>query len=92
MFGLVGILLGVALFALGVLAFVARVVDGLVPSLFVGPCPGRLTEYGPAVAGLAASSGRGAGRNFVGRIGATERPPCATVVDSGRGLTGATSD
>jgi hypothetical protein len=42
------------------------------------------------VAGLAASSGR---RNFVGRIGATERPPCATVVvDSWRARTGAASD
>jgi hypothetical protein len=42
------------------------------------------------VAGLAASSGR---RNFVGRIGATERPPWATVVEgSGRARTGATSE
>ena len=43
------------------------------------------------MAGLAVSSGRGAGRNFVGLIGATERPPWATVVDSGRGRTGPTS-
>lgn len=28
----------------------------------------------------------------MGRMGATERPPWATVVDSGRGLTGPTSD
>ena len=38
------------------------------------------------------SSGRGAGRNLVGLIGATERPPWATVVDSGRGRTGPTSE
>jgi hypothetical protein len=43
-FGLVGILLGVVLLVLGVLAFVARIVDGLVVSLLLGPCPGRLTE------------------------------------------------
>jgi hypothetical protein len=62
-------------------------------SLLLGPCPGRRTEYGPAVAGRAVSSGRGAERNFVGRIGATERPPCATVVDSDRlALTGTPSD
>jgi hypothetical protein len=29
---------------------------------------------------------------LVGRIGATERPPWATVVDSGRGLTGPASE
>jgi hypothetical protein len=29
---------------------------------------------------------------LVGRIGATERPPWATVVDSGRGLTGPDSE
>ncbi len=29
---------------------------------------------------------------MVGRIGATERPPWATVVDSGRGLTGPASE
>lgn len=34
------------------------------------------------MAGRAVSSGRGAGRNFVGRIGATESPPWETVVDS----------
>lgn len=38
------------------------------------------------------SSGRGAGRNLVGRIGATERPPWAIVVDSGRDLTGPMSE
>lgn len=38
------------------------------------------------MAGLAGCSGR---LNFVGRIGATERPPWATVADSGRALTGA---
>jgi hypothetical protein len=76
------------LVALGVLAFTG-LVDGLgFESLLLGPWPGRRTEYGPAVAGLAASSGFGAGRNFVGRIGATESPPCATIVDSGRGRTG----
>jgi hypothetical protein len=39
---------------------------------------GLLTEYGPAVAGLAASSGRSGLSgllNLVGLIGATERPP-----------------
>ena len=42
------------------------------------------------MAGLAANSGR---RNFVGRIGATESPPCDTVVeDSCRARTGAASD
>ena len=42
------------------------------------------------MAGLAASSGL---RNFVGRIGATERPPCDTAVDdSWRARTGAASD
>ena len=42
------------------------------------------------MAGLAGCSGR---RNFVGLIGATERPPCDTVVDdSGRTLTGAVSE
>lgn len=41
------------------------------------------------MAGLAASSGR---LNFVGRMGATERPPWATVVDSGRIRIGAISE
>lgn len=60
------------LLALGVRAFKALVVEGLMVSLLLGAWPGRLTEYGPAVAGLAIS---GRGRNLVGRIGATERPP-----------------
>lgn len=80
---------GLVLLALGV-RVLSTLVDGLVfVSLLLGPCPGRLTEYGPAVAGLAVNSGRGAGRNFVGRIGATDKPPWATVVDSGRILIGA---
>jgi hypothetical protein len=76
---------------LAVLAFKDLPVDGLtVDSLLLALWPGLLTEYGPAVAGLAGCSGR---RNFVGRIGATDRPPCATVViTSGRGRTGAASD
>lgn len=61
--------------------------DGLVVSLLLGVWPGLLTEYGPAVAGRGAISGRG--RNLVGLIGATESPLCETVVDSGRDLTGA---
>lgn len=45
------------------------------------PFIGLLTEYGPAVAGRTIS-GR---RNFVGRTGATDRPPCDTEVEgSGR--------
>lgn len=77
------------LLALGVRAFSARVVEGLIVSLCEAPWPGLRTEYGPAVAGLAGMSGR---RNFVGRMGATESPPCATVVDdSGRTLTGGAS-
>jgi hypothetical protein len=78
------------LLALGVRAFSPRVVDGLiVVSLFDALWPGLLTEYGPAVAGLAGISGR---RNFVGLMGATESPPCETVVDnSGRTLTGGAS-
>jgi hypothetical protein len=36
---------GLVLLALGVLAFVViLLVEGLVPSLLVGPCPGRRTE------------------------------------------------
>ena len=66
---------------LGVRAFAGLVIDGLtVDSLLLEACPGLLTEYGPAVAGRV-SSGRG--RIFVGRIGATERPPWPTVVESG---------
>lgn len=79
--------------AVGVLAVFATglVVDGLVlDSLLPVPWPVRRTEYGPAVAGLAASSGLGAGRNLVGRMGATESPPCATGAASARTvLTGA---
>lgn len=48
------------------------------------------------MAGRAANSGRAPNsgrRNFVGRIGATDRPPCATVVDdSGRARPGAASE
>ena len=73
MLGRVGLFCGLGLLALGVLAFL--VADGLVPvSLLVGAWAGRRTEYGPAVAGLAISSAFGAGRNLVGRIGATDRP------------------
>jgi hypothetical protein len=46
------------------------------------------------VAGLTIISGldnSGLGLNFVGRIGATERPPWDTNVDSGRFLTGPAS-
>lgn len=51
-------------------------VEGLVfDSLLPIPGPVRRTEYGPAVEGLVASSGRGVGLNFVGLIGATESPP-----------------
>lgn len=72
--GLVGFFGGLGLLALGVLAFL--VAEGLVlVSLLLGAWPGRRTEYGPAVAGLATSSAFGAGRNLVGLIGATERPP-----------------
>jgi hypothetical protein len=85
-FGLVaGFFGGLVLLALGVRAFKALVVEGLMVSLLLGAWVGRLTEYGPAVAGLVIS---GRGRNLVGRIGATDRPPWATVVDSGRGRTG----
>lgn len=91
MFGLVGgFFCGLVLLALGVLAFTVLAVEGLMVSLLLGAWPGLLTEYGPAVAGLAVISGRG--RNFVGRMGATDRPPWATAVGSGRGLAGATSD
>lgn len=56
----------------------------------VGPPAAGRTEYGPAVAGLASS---GLGRNFVGRMGATESPPCETVVVlSGRLRIGGASD
>ena len=64
---------GLILLTLGVLAFAALIVDGLMlDSLLLGPWAGLLTEYGPAVAGLAIS-----GRlNFApGLIGATESPP-----------------
>lgn len=72
-FGLVvSFLGGLVLLALGVLVFRVLEADGLMVSLLLGAWPGLLTEYGPAVAGLAAISGR---RNLVGRIGATERPP-----------------
>jgi hypothetical protein len=72
--GRVGLFCGLVLLALGVLAFL--VAEGLVPvSLLLGAWAGRRTEYGPAVAGLATSSAFGAGRNLVGRIGATDRPP-----------------
>jgi hypothetical protein len=61
---------------LGVRVFAARRLVGLaLLSLLLGAWPGLRTEYGPAVAGLATSSGRGAGRNLVGRTGATDRPP-----------------
>lgn len=70
-----GLLGGLLLDVLGVLAFNGLVVEGLVVDSVLGPCPGRRTEYGPAVAGLAASSGRGAAGRFVGRIGATDSPP-----------------
>ena len=74
MLGLVGLLCGLGLLALGAIAFL--VVVGLVPvSLLVGAWAGRRTEYGPAVAGLAISSGFGVGRILALRIGATERPP-----------------
>lgn len=53
--------------------------EGLLTSVDGPPCD--LDEYGPAVAGLAASSGR----RFVGRMGATDIPPDFTAsVDSGR--------
>ena len=69
------------LLALGVRAFCILGADGLiVESLLLGAWPGRRTEYGPAVAGLAIS-----GRlNFVGRIGATDKPPCVFTAGSGR--------
>lgn len=74
MFGRVGLLCGLGLLALGALVFLVAV--GLVPaSLLVGAWAGRRTEYGPAVAGLAISSGFGAGRILALRIGATDRPP-----------------
>lgn len=80
--------------ALGSLGFDGLVEGLVVESLLLGACPGRRTEYGPAVAGRGASSGRDAGRNLVGRMGATERPPWETfVVGSGRvPLTGAASE
>ena len=74
--GFFGLLLPtlLTLLTLGVLGFVALVVDGLIfESLLVGAWPCLLTEYGPAVAGLA-SSGRDAGLR-TGRIGATDNPP-----------------
>jgi hypothetical protein len=59
-------------------------------ALLLGACAGLLTEYGPAVAGLWIS---GRGRNLVGRIGATESPPCDTDVGgSGRVLITVVSD
>ena len=67
-----GFLGGLVLLALGVLAFKVLDADGLIVSLLLGAWPGRRTEYGPAVAGLAIS---GRGRNLVGRMGATDRPP-----------------
>lgn len=96
MFGLAANLFGLVLLTLGVLAFSGLLAEGVVEgaeSLLVGAWTGRLTEYGPAVAGLAISGldTSGFGRIFVGRIGATERPPWAEVV-SGRILTGAASE
>lgn len=44
-------------------------------ALLLGAVTGRLTEYGPAVAGLWIS---GRGRDLMGRKGATESPPCDT--------------
>lgn len=97
MFGLAASLFGLVLLALGVLAFKGLAPDGVVDraeSLLVGACTGLLIEYGPAVAGLAISclDTSGFGRIFVGRMGATERPPWVEVVVSGRILTGAASE
>jgi hypothetical protein len=96
-FGLAASLFGLVLLALGVLAFKALLADGVVveaESLLVGAWTGLLTEYGPAVAGLVISclDTSGFGRIFVGRIGATERPPWVEDVVSGRILTGAASE
>lgn len=97
MFGLGINFLGVELLALGVLAFNVLLADGLVvllASLFVGACTGLLTEYGPAVAGLAISGldTSGLGRIFVGRVGAAERPPWDPALASCRNLAGPASD
>lgn len=75
--GLGTVLLGDPEIVLGVIAFdftspgLDRSDEG--PSWF-------LPEYGPAVAGLGAISGR----RLVGRMGATDIPPCARFVGSAR--------
>lgn len=63
---------GLVVAALGARALCVLVLVGLILSLLAVAWAGLRTEYGPAVAGLAIS---GRGRIFVGRIGATDKPP-----------------